>query len=37
MPYWEDAQRRAGELVSLEQVRTLARSVRRRARAAEPG
>jgi DNA-binding MarR family transcriptional regulator len=33
MPYWEEAQRRAGELLPLEQVRTIARSVRRRARA----
>lgn len=37
MPYWEEAQRRASELFSLEQVRTLARSVRRRVRVAEPG
>lgn len=37
MPYWEDAQRRASELVPLDSVRTLARSVRRRARAAEAG
>jgi DNA-binding MarR family transcriptional regulator len=37
MPYWEQAQRRASELLPLDQVRTLARSVRRRARAAEPG
>lgn len=36
MPYWEEAQRRASELFPLEQVRTLARTVRRRARAAAP-
>ena len=33
MPYWEEAQRRAGELFSLDKVRALARTVRRQARA----
>jgi DNA-binding MarR family transcriptional regulator len=33
MPYWEEAQRRASELFSLDQVRAMARTVRRRARA----
>ena len=33
MPYWEEAQRRASELLPLEQVRTMARTVRRKARA----
>lgn len=37
MPYWEEAQRRASELMPLDHVRSLARSVRRRARAAAPG
>ena len=31
MPYWEDAQRRAGELFPLDAVRTLAKRVRRAA------
>jgi DNA-binding MarR family transcriptional regulator len=34
MPYWEQAQRRASALFSLQQVRVLARSVRRHARVA---
>jgi DNA-binding MarR family transcriptional regulator len=34
IPYWEDAQRRAAALLSLDEVRTLARRVRHAARAA---
>ena len=33
MPYWEEAQRRAGKLFPLDEVRALARQVRRAARA----
>ena len=33
MPYWEEAQRRASELLPLDQVRTMARTVRRKSRA----
>ncbi len=33
MPYWEDAQRRAGALMPVAEVRALARQVRRAARA----
>ncbi|MGH8714438.1 MAG: MarR family winged helix-turn-helix transcriptional regulator [Casimicrobiaceae bacterium] len=36
MPLWEVAQQRASELLPLEQVRSLARRVRRAARALEP-
>ena len=36
MPLWEDAQRRAAELVPLADARSLARHVRRAARAAAP-
>jgi hypothetical protein len=34
MPYWEEAQRRAGALFPLDEVRTLARKVRRAAQGA---
>ena len=35
MPYWEEAQRRASELFSLDAVRSIARGARRQARASE--
>jgi hypothetical protein len=34
MPYWEEAQRRASALFPLDEVRTLARQIRREAQAA---